>query len=157
MYQINVLDKGFVILRNLAGPTRRTHNTLILPGEELSLASTTSRAFDADDIDPANAARMSFDAMDNDVVTLRDGSTRSRTVEDDRLALLRVLELVIFEIAGERAVLDLVRHRTDGNRRMRRRQICTRDQRLRVSRIATHCAEVVARGGLTPGACGGTR
>src|SRR5882672_5604737 len=83
MYQINVLDKGFVILRNLAGPTRRTHNTLILPGEELSLASTTSRAFDADDIDPANAARMSFDAMDNDVVTLRDGSTRSRTVEDD--------------------------------------------------------------------------
>ena len=44
---IPVLDHGFIILRNVAGPTRRV-----------------DQAFDADDIDPANSARMSFDQMD---------------------------------------------------------------------------------------------
>lgn len=49
---INVLDHGFVKLRNLSGPTRRNtedwpHNT-----------------FDADDIDPACTARISFDNLD---------------------------------------------------------------------------------------------
>lgn len=43
-----VLDHGFVILRNAAGPTRRGY-----------------AEFDADDTDPANAARMSFDQMDS--------------------------------------------------------------------------------------------
>ncbi len=42
-----VLDHGFVKLRNLAGPTRRA-----------------DQEFDADDTDPANAARMSFDQAD---------------------------------------------------------------------------------------------
>jgi len=44
---IDVLDKGFVKLRNLAGPVRR-------PEAE----------FDADDIDPAITARISFDNLD---------------------------------------------------------------------------------------------
>ncbi len=43
----SVLDHGFVKLRNLAGPTRRA-----------------DQKFDADDTDPANAARMSFDQAD---------------------------------------------------------------------------------------------
>jgi len=47
-YKISVLDHGFVHLRNLSGPTRR-------PDEN----------FDADDIDPANSARMSFGQMDS--------------------------------------------------------------------------------------------
>ena len=47
MNKINVLDHGFVILRNLSGPTRRTN-----------------APFDADDIDPANTARISFDNLD---------------------------------------------------------------------------------------------
>lgn len=42
-----VLDHGFVKLRNVAGPTRRSQ-----------------QLFDADDTDPANSARMSFDSMD---------------------------------------------------------------------------------------------
>lgn len=72
MQQIQVLDHGFVIMRNLAGPTQR------VGGEYRE-----DRMFDADDTDPANAARMSFNATDSDVVTLRDGSTRPRTREDD--------------------------------------------------------------------------
>lgn len=47
--QTNVLDHGFVKLRNLAGPTRRDN-----------------ARFDADDVDPAQAARMSFDQMDSE-------------------------------------------------------------------------------------------
>ena len=46
---LNVLDHGFVALRNLSGPNRRP-----------------SSQFDADDIDPAQSARMSFDQMDSD-------------------------------------------------------------------------------------------
>jgi thymidylate synthase (FAD) len=48
MTKINVLDHGFVKLRNISGPTRR----------ELG-------EFDADDTDPANSARMSFDMTDS--------------------------------------------------------------------------------------------
>lgn len=44
----NVLDHGFVALRNLSGPTRRLDQEV-----------------DANDIDPANSARMSFDNMDS--------------------------------------------------------------------------------------------
>lgn len=56
---VNVLDHGYVRLRNISGPTRRI-----------------GQLFDADDTDPANAARLSFDNLDAE-----------RTREDDfRLA-----------------------------------------------------------------------
>lgn len=48
MNQVKVLDHGFIQIRNISGPTRRPEST-----------------FDADDIDPANSARMSFDQMDS--------------------------------------------------------------------------------------------
>lgn len=61
----DVLDHGFVKLRNLAGPTPRR-----------DMRNEINRPFDADDRDPAQAARMSFDEMDGD-----------RTAEEDfRLA-----------------------------------------------------------------------
>jgi len=47
--KFQVLDHGFVVLRNISGPTRRPE-----------------AIFDADDIDPAQSARMSFDQMDSD-------------------------------------------------------------------------------------------
>src|SRR5258706_10909441 len=66
---------------------------------------------------------------------------------EDRLALLRVLELVIFEEAGERALFDLVRHRSDGNRRTRAGQIAEA-LRSRRTRLGPQQREVVARGGV---------
>lgn len=55
----DVLDHGFVGLRNIAGPTRR------IPDYDNSLGGfVEGQEFDADDIDPAQAARMSFDQMD---------------------------------------------------------------------------------------------
>jgi thymidylate synthase (FAD) len=66
MYEKKVLDHGFVKLRNLAGPTRR-----LTTGDPVYTSSSgapeyASRAFDADDTDVANAARLSFDAMDQE-------------------------------------------------------------------------------------------
>jgi thymidylate synthase (FAD) len=56
-----VLDHGFVTLRNLSGPTPRLYHD-----------DWSERMFDADDRDPANAARMSFDQTDSE-----------RTAEED--------------------------------------------------------------------------
>lgn len=47
MNRVQVLDHGFVELRNIAGPTRRA-----------------DAEFDANDVDVANSARMSFNASD---------------------------------------------------------------------------------------------
>jgi|SRR6188768_2035240 len=69
--QINVLDNGFVRLRNIAGPTRRRmikNWTLNNDG----YSEDAFAEFDADDTDVANAARMSFDASD-----------QTRTYEDE--------------------------------------------------------------------------
>lgn len=48
MTEIKVLDHGWVRLRNISGPTRRS-----------------DCEFDADDVDPANSARMSFGQTDS--------------------------------------------------------------------------------------------
>lgn len=56
---MQVLDHGFVKLRNLAGPTRRD---IGMRDEERGFR----RPFDADDTDVAQAARMSFDQMDSE-------------------------------------------------------------------------------------------
>lgn len=57
---IKVLDHGFVTLRNISGPTRRMFDGSWAEDNE----HTTS--YDAADIDPANAARMSFNQTDSD-------------------------------------------------------------------------------------------
>lgn len=57
-FTLPVLDHGFVTLRNISGPTRRTE------GWQWSNASNGLRYFDADDTDVANSARMSFGGTD---------------------------------------------------------------------------------------------
>lgn len=71
MDTIKVLDHGFVTLRNISGPTRRIMDSGGVEGQIESF-----RPFDADDVDPANTARMSFNQIDS-------GRKRS---EDLRLA-----------------------------------------------------------------------
>lgn len=66
MLKTVVLDHGFVTLRNLAGPTRRPVDVHPDGG------AWRGRPFDADDRDPAQAARMSFDEMDSDRTETED-------------------------------------------------------------------------------------
>jgi len=61
-HKAKVLDHGFVILRNMAGPTRRAFKEV--PGHPSY--PLEEREFDADDTDVPNAARMSFENMDGD-------------------------------------------------------------------------------------------
>lgn len=59
---MDVLDHGYVALRNISGPTRRVP---VCDGGQCGL-DLTRDGFDADDIDYAQSARMSFDGMDGD-------------------------------------------------------------------------------------------
>lgn len=63
----NVLDHGFVILRNVSGPTRRA-----------------DQEFDAHDRDPANVARISFDGADVPDRPLEDDLKLARYLYDNR-------------------------------------------------------------------------
>lgn len=67
--EVKCLDHGFVILRNLSGPTRRAFikvggiNNIGAEGSSISMAHEVD--FDADDRDIANVARISFDGLDS--------------------------------------------------------------------------------------------
>jgi len=65
--KIDVLDHGYVILRNISGPIRRA-----------------SQPFDADDTDPANAARFSFDAADQETRVREDDLKLARYLWKNR-------------------------------------------------------------------------
>lgn len=60
-YTVKCLDKGFVKLRNIAGPTRRDPHTNIIHQDK---EPPYSNVYDADDTDVANAARLSFEGQD---------------------------------------------------------------------------------------------
>lgn len=62
-HTVSVLDHGFVTLRNIAGPTRRVVDEIVTDDADIIYKP---REFDADDTDPANAARMSFNQTDSD-------------------------------------------------------------------------------------------
>jgi thymidylate synthase (FAD) len=66
MNTIKVLDHGFVTLRNISGPTRRQCDVEYYDeGEGFGIVRNhLVRDFDADDTDPANTARMSFNQTD---------------------------------------------------------------------------------------------
>lgn len=64
--KIQVLDHGFVQLRNISGPTRRIFDSEVYErGSGTEVRTKDIRAYDADDTDPANTARMSFDQTDS--------------------------------------------------------------------------------------------
>ena len=60
-HTVKVHEHGFVRLCNVAGPTRRTGMTV-----SDVVNDTPMRDFDADDVDPAQAARMSFGQMNSE-------------------------------------------------------------------------------------------
>lgn len=101
--RIQVLDHGFVILRNIAGPTRRYGTWGDVHG---------ALEFDADDTDAANAARMSFDQTDSgrtraQDLKLADYLMRNRhTSPFEQIQVWLEMKLPIF------VARQFVRHRT---------------------------------------------
>lgn len=90
-----VLDHGFVELRNIAGPTRRAH----LP-------------FDAQDCDPAQAARMSFDNFDEDRTAEEDARLSRYLMKNWHTSPFEMVEMWIVMKLPIFVARQFVRHRT---------------------------------------------
>lgn len=93
--RISVLDHGYVILRNLAGPTRRQ-----------------AAMFDATDIDPAQAARMSFDQMDSDRTYEQDMKLNAYLLKNLHTSPFEMISVWIEVKVPIFVDRQLVRHRT---------------------------------------------
>jgi thymidylate synthase (FAD) len=113
--KVDVLDHGFVRLCNLAGPTRRiwtedkTQRAYTLEGSD---PLPMERNFDADDRDPAQAARMSFEQFGSER-TLEEDMKLSRyllkNLHTSPFEMVQVWLEVKVPIFVDR---QLVRHRT---------------------------------------------
>ena len=104
MTTVNVLDHGFVRLRNLAGPTRR----------EAGFNHETKRwiDFDAIDIDVAQVARISFDQMDSERTYEQDMKLARYLLKHNHTSPFEMIQVWI-EVAVPIFVdRQLVRHRT---------------------------------------------
>lgn len=92
---IPVLDHGYVRLRNLAGPNRRL-----------------DQFFDADDIDPAQAARMSFDQMDSDRTYEEDMKLNKYLLKNRHTSPFEMIQVWVEVKVPIFVDRQLVRHRT---------------------------------------------
>lgn len=106
MFKKDVLDHGFVVLRNLAGPTRRTWT--VRGGE------TTTFNFDADDTDPANAARMSFDGTDKERTYEIEMKLNRYLLANKHMTPFEMIEVWLEMKLPIFVARQLVRHRTAG-------------------------------------------
>lgn len=95
MPTIKVLDHGFVTLRNMAGPTRR-------PDQE----------FDASDRDPAEAARMSFDQMNDDRTEEQDFKLARYLMKNWHTSPFEMIEIWMEMKMPIFTARQFVRHRT---------------------------------------------
>ena len=111
MNKIQVLDHGFVTLRNMSGPTRRALIDVDAswgPGTERGLA----RPFDADDTDPANAARMSFDQTDSGRTRGQDLKLADYLMRNKHTAPFEMVEVWVEMKMPIFVARQFVRHRT---------------------------------------------
>lgn len=103
---ISVLDHGYVTLRNIAGPTRRP--SLIKDGVVLH-----EQFYDADDVDPANAARFSFDGADADDRTREeDLKLASYLMKNDHTTPFEMITIWLEMQMPIFVARQFVRHRT---------------------------------------------
>lgn len=105
--KIDVLDHGFVLLHNLAGPTRRTADFI---GDEEKCG--IERAFDADDTDPANSARMSFNQMDSNRTREQDLKLAEYLMKNQHWTPFESIEVWIEMKLPIFVARQFVRHRT---------------------------------------------
>ena len=103
-----VLDHGFVTLRNISGPTRRTHGSD--PFAEVH--EPIIRPFDADDTDPANSARMSFDQTDSGRTREQDMKLANYLMRNKHTTPFEMVEVWLEMKLPIFVARQFVRHRT---------------------------------------------
>lgn len=106
---MKVLDHGFVLLRNIAGPTRRTYDPI---NEHNPEGCGTERPFDADDTDPANAARMSFDMSDSGRTREADIKLSAYLMKNKHTSPFEMIEVWLEMKLPIFVARQFVRHRT---------------------------------------------
>lgn len=92
-----VLDHGFVKLHNIAGPTRR---------------AISFNEYDADDIDPANTARMSYGEMNGDRIREADLKLADYLMRNKHTSPFEMIEIWIEMKLPIFVARQWVRHRT---------------------------------------------
>lgn len=113
-YSVKVLDHGFVTLRNLAGPTRRIGTWEEGLGPMGSPETFTPRHFDADDTDPANAARMSFDGSDQERSYEVEMKLNRYLLKNQHMSPFEMIQCWLEIKMPIFVARQLVRHRTQG-------------------------------------------
>ena len=109
--EIQVLDHGFVRLRNLAGPTRRgllDIESSYGPGTERGIM----RPFDADDTDAPNAARMSFDQTDANRTAEQDHKLAEYLMKNRHTSPFEMIQVWLEMKLPIFVARQFVRHRT---------------------------------------------
>lgn len=109
MFKANVLDHGFVRLANLAGPVRRT--TITGTNDDGDYACRY-RDFDADDTDPAKAARMSFDNFDEERTYEQDMKLSRYLLTNKHTSPFEMIQIWVEVKVPIFVDRQLVRHRT---------------------------------------------
>lgn len=104
-HRVNVLDHGFVILRNMSGPTRRSFNFD-------ANGCRMPRDFDADDVDPANAARMSFHQTDSNRTRSQDLKLCSYLMKNRHTSPFEMVQVWLQMKLPIFIARQFVRHRT---------------------------------------------
>lgn len=103
---MNVLDHGFVALRNISGPTRRAGKA----SEHYTAYEV--RQFDADDRDPAQAARMSFDNMFEERTAQQDADLCDYLMRNRHTSPFEMVEVWLEMKLPIFVARQFVRHRT---------------------------------------------
>jgi thymidylate synthase (FAD) len=113
MTTINVLDHGFVKLRNVSGPTRRVYNPVQLPlGTFCGGSIEDAIGFDAHDIDPAQCARMSFEQMDTNRTYEQDMKLNEYLLVNEHTSPFEMISVWVEVKVPIFIDRQMVRHRT---------------------------------------------
>lgn len=107
-FKIDVLDHGFVVLRNISGPTRRDTQVII---DGLG-HYVEHRPFDADDVDAPNSARMSFDQTDSDRTFDQDMKLATYLMKNKHTSPFEMVEVWLEMKLPIFVARQFVRHRT---------------------------------------------
>lgn len=95
--EIKILDHGFIRIHNISGPTRR---------------ATELDKFDADDVDPANTARMSYNEMDGERTREEDLRLASYLMRNKHTSPFEMIDVWVEMKLPIFVARQLVRHRT---------------------------------------------
>ncbi len=110
MTTIKVLDHGFVTLRNISGPTRRYG--WYDEGNREGDGGVCGALFDADDTDPANTARMSFNQTDSGRTREQDLKLAEYLMKNKHTTPFEMIEVWLKMKMPIFVARQFVRHRT---------------------------------------------